>query len=1043
VAAARADLGLDRAAAPAPAAEQMAQARLLYRDGVDLRLGGKFDDAIRQFRRAYALAPHPLTAVQIALAHRAAGREVEARKASARALALAEHTRGGVVQPRLRGGHSGEVTSLAFDRQGHLLASASADGTARLWELSTGREHQVLAHADGVTHVGFAGDQVVTHGGSGRVRVWDPDSGALVGELASRKAGAPAPYAVAIGGVGIAIGHARSVELWDVTARRVTLTLPTKAAVQALALSADGAWIAVNQVFTEVVEVFDAKTGERVVELPAQSEAMRPIMLAFSPDRSVLAINYSDEAYLHRTSDWRAYRRHLHPRPARTMAVDDHAVHLAVGGVGLSEVNTDGGVAPFEGILAMTAVALTTDGATIAGAGSWAGRPVLMLWSADGGQPTRVLGGGGVAARALAFGAEGELHAAGPASEGSSALLWRSGRPLQHLRSPTDPTWAPVAFDPAAARAAVGGASHAIGIWDAATGSLVRSVPLESPATTLAVSADGSRTAVQNRQGISVRGATGDPVLLSKRVLPTDLTFSRDGGRLITTAREVRSGHDAATGDLLWGHLRRDAVRIAVTGDLVIVTNRNDGELIDARSGHLLRTLPAGPAAATVDGALVAHADGNAAIIEDRAGRRVARLAIGGRVGGLALTGDRAAILDTDAATMQIWDWRKGVRLHTWPAPVKADDRLTLSADGSRLLIAGAAVTLVRTRDGQPVLALAPSWRATAALAPDGARLAVAAGRTIDIIDAERGTRLHTLDGGGPLAWSGDGRFLVSSREQGAIRIVDLARERPSPAFDLGPAAASRVAFADQGRALAVAADRTLQRRAPDGGALRWTAALDRPIDVLVAPRRGPRWFAAAGGRLTAFDAATGAVAGPAALADIADVAASDDGTVIAVATGNAIHVLDAELAGRRVVEPTAERVAVSADGAHLAAGGPGLRLWATAGSGAPVVLDRDLAVTALAFSAGGDRIAAASPDGAIRIWAVTGGPPLLTLMGALDAPLAVIAADGRVDGAPGDAGGAARLLWQVGDVTLPGFVGWQRQQSSDLLAELLAPPRR
>ena len=82
----------------------------LYRDGVNLRLLGEHETAIGQLRRSYALAPHALTVVQIAAAHRGSERAVEARKATARALAIAELVQGATAVPQLPlGGASGSI----------------------------------------------------------------------------------------------------------------------------------------------------------------------------------------------------------------------------------------------------------------------------------------------------------------------------------------------------------------------------------------------------------------------------------------------------------------------------------------------------------------------------------------------------------------------------------------------------------------------------------------------------------------------------------------------------------------------------------------------------------------------------------------------------------------------------------------------------------------------------------------------------------------------------------------------------------------------
>jgi WD40 repeat protein len=80
-------------------------------------------------------------------------------------------------------GHSARVYDLAFSRDGRLLASASEDGTARIWNAHTGALLRTLrGHRERVTSVAFSTDgrRVVTAGADGTVRVWHLDGGAPV-----------------------------------------------------------------------------------------------------------------------------------------------------------------------------------------------------------------------------------------------------------------------------------------------------------------------------------------------------------------------------------------------------------------------------------------------------------------------------------------------------------------------------------------------------------------------------------------------------------------------------------------------------------------------------------------------------------------------------------------------------------------------------------------------------------------------------------------------------------------------------------------------
>ena len=54
-------------------------------------------------------------------------------------------------------GHTDSVYSISFSSDGHILASGSADGTIRLWDVPTGKHLQTLTgHTDSVSSVSFS-----------------------------------------------------------------------------------------------------------------------------------------------------------------------------------------------------------------------------------------------------------------------------------------------------------------------------------------------------------------------------------------------------------------------------------------------------------------------------------------------------------------------------------------------------------------------------------------------------------------------------------------------------------------------------------------------------------------------------------------------------------------------------------------------------------------------------------------------------------------------------------------------------------------------
>ena len=80
-------------------------------------------------------------------------------------------------------GHEGAIRGIAFDPGGTHLASASDDGTVRLWNAATGRlERTLRGHGQSVTTVAYSPDgrRVVSAGADGTVRVWGVDGGPTI-----------------------------------------------------------------------------------------------------------------------------------------------------------------------------------------------------------------------------------------------------------------------------------------------------------------------------------------------------------------------------------------------------------------------------------------------------------------------------------------------------------------------------------------------------------------------------------------------------------------------------------------------------------------------------------------------------------------------------------------------------------------------------------------------------------------------------------------------------------------------------------------------
>ena len=83
-------------------------------------------------------------------------------------------------EPKLRAtlrGHTQAVVAVAYSPDGKTLASASYDGTLKLWDVAGGKERATLkGHTDAVLCVAFSpdGKALASAGYDTTVRLWDP-----------------------------------------------------------------------------------------------------------------------------------------------------------------------------------------------------------------------------------------------------------------------------------------------------------------------------------------------------------------------------------------------------------------------------------------------------------------------------------------------------------------------------------------------------------------------------------------------------------------------------------------------------------------------------------------------------------------------------------------------------------------------------------------------------------------------------------------------------------------------------------------------------
>jgi WD40 repeat protein len=191
-------------------------------------------------------------------------------------------------------GHGAWVLSLAFSPDGSLLASGSRDRAIKLWDPATGSLLRTIPNAfffgpggepgwpPYAAPLAFSrdGSRIVSGSGDGRIRIWDPRTGALkrtlfVPPIATRRPPANPKTPRDPG------AWCKTPLFYPRGPRRIVF-----AYVSSLAFSPDGGCLATGT-WDGAIRLWDFSTGALVHTLRADASSVRSV--AFSPDGSRLA----------------------------------------------------------------------------------------------------------------------------------------------------------------------------------------------------------------------------------------------------------------------------------------------------------------------------------------------------------------------------------------------------------------------------------------------------------------------------------------------------------------------------------------------------------------------------------------------------------------------------------------------------------------------------------------------------------------------------------------------------------------------------------
>jgi WD40 repeat protein len=116
-------------------------------------------------------------------------------------------------------GHTNWVFSVNHSPDGSQLASASADGTVRIWDLATGTVVHVLSHPHWAIRTIFSPDgrRLVVSGLSAQIYVWDLSSSKLIQTLTGHTDWVWSIASTIDGSTLVSAGEDRTIRVWDLT----------------------------------------------------------------------------------------------------------------------------------------------------------------------------------------------------------------------------------------------------------------------------------------------------------------------------------------------------------------------------------------------------------------------------------------------------------------------------------------------------------------------------------------------------------------------------------------------------------------------------------------------------------------------------------------------------------------------------------------------------------------------------------------------------------------------------------------------------------
>lgn len=382
-------------------------------------------------------------------------------------------TRGGLL--RELHGHMGMVEMAAWSPDSQHLATASRDNTVRLWDADTGQTLLRLTDAtDVVRGVAWSPDGLCVAAASRDrvVRIWEADTGRLCTQLTGHTDNVLGIRWSPDGTRLATASHDRTVIVWDIADARQALRLVGhRDFVEGVSWHPDGTRIATAS-GDHTVRIWDATTGEQTLLLRGHRD--RVWNVEWSPDGRLLATASADRTARVFTADDAEERVVLrgHTDAVWSVAWSPDGTRLITGSEDatarlweMEPKTIENAVHDAEGA---SVNALDSQGGTLVAAGEDGN---VRIWEQSMARPVHLRGHNGMV-RDAALSPDGKVIVSGGIDR--RALLWNleAGEILAELEH-EGAIVESVAWSPDGDRVATGAQDRSIRVWDARDGSLL------------------------------------------------------------------------------------------------------------------------------------------------------------------------------------------------------------------------------------------------------------------------------------------------------------------------------------------------------------------------------------------------------------------------------------------------------------------------------------------------------------------------------------------------------------------------------------------